>query len=205
MSCQYRVLFLLLSCTILLAVPTSCNIDTNSNSFRDLMSRVIDTFEEVVPPRKEQFAVLVLVTKNQAKGKWNQVRFRPKPNTYKFPLKPNGDTRYPPIKNVKNYIVAIPQQTDSKNVKIHSETQILEYFNSIINSFNKNKQLGAVILYTKLCPCKHCTDNIVKHFNKLQEVVKVVVYSIKHWYGVNCEYSREKFAGVKKLQFVKFP
>ena len=209
MSCQYRVLFLLLSCTILLAVPTSCSIDTNSNTFKDFMNRVIGTFGKVVPPRKGQFAVLVLVTENQATGKWNEVKFEPKPNTHKgfpFPLKTNEYTRYPfKEKHFVNYIVAIPKPTGNKYIKTHAETQILDYFNSIINSFNKNKQLGAVILYTKLCPCQLCTDDIVNHFKELQEVDKVVVYTIEHWKGVNCGYSRKKFAGVKKLQFVKFP
>ena len=111
---------------------------------------------------------------------WLHFRYWPSKNSdgQKLYINPGSSLSPPDIKSLwyNNYLAARP------SYGVHSETQILDRLDNLYNQY-KGKHGSppqALLLYSWIVPCKHCTDNLVakltsEPYNSIP--TKVVAYT----------------------------
>ena len=160
-SKQLRVLLPILLVTAVIVNEASAV--QNFNQLKDLVVKyLVPDFQNggLVLQGNEQFAVVALLPST------NWINFLYKPSQSDDGQKPLIDPnspRSPPDASKSSYNNYLAARPDNSGVD-HSETQILSHINNLYQKY-KRKHGGtppqALLLYSWMVPCKHCTDNLV--------------------------------------------
>ena len=191
------ILCLILDCSGSIAQPSSSS-QPNAR-FNNLIARIIDEFQGLAHSHnRRQFAVIMLLTPEQV-NQWNnydRVQFQPGISASGHPDIDWDRTISPPLGGqYGNFIVALPTPNDSLGRNIHSEELIIAGLEDFVNQFRRqNQQIGAVVIYSRICPCRLCTDCIINSITNLSLTgVTQIVYTTSQTRNVNVDYSSRQF------------
>ncbi|PIK37704.1 hypothetical protein BSL78_25462 [Apostichopus japonicus] len=146
-------------------------------AFQTFMANLIEQFQELAfYVGRQQFAVVVMISQQEL-ADWN-VNYQPSDASgnplidWSRPLSPSNQNQY------VNFIVAVPN-----HIGEHSERQIMPHLGQLLQRFritHDNQNPAAIILYTRICPCQDCTDDIIHSFHELNlppQVERGVIYT----------------------------
>ena len=197
---QLQLALLLVLCLVVnhngsLAQPSS---SSRSNArFNNLIARIINEFQELAHWHyRQQFAVIMLLTPQQVNqwNDYNRVQFQPSDSGH--PAIDWDQTVSPPLGGqYGNFIVALPTPNATLRRNIHSEELIVAGLEDFVNQFrSQNQEIGAVVLYSRICPCRACTNCIVNSITNLDLAgVTTVIYTTYQTQNVDVDYSSMQF------------
>ena len=181
----------------LIDVPEERGMIVSPNGFEEFIRKVIvPTFERQRRCNQKQFAILLLVTKEDLSD-INQMKFHP----HDSPITNNYNLSMPDNeKDYHNYIVARP-----RNDNHHAEKEIFEHLDQLWKGFvqhNRGIPPKCFILYSWNFPCSKCTNLIISSFNKpLYKSVSVIIAATAKWDKEEHEVRHQNEEKMKREQF----
>lgn len=191
---------------ILFTVSCMAAVNRNDPAFETFMADLIYKFQRLAHHvGREQFAVVVMVSQQEITD-WN-VTYQPRDNQGN-PLI-NWDQTLSPenVNQYGNFIVAVPTSEAGE----HAESQILPHLEQLLQRFRQthgNQYPAAIILYSRICPCRRCTDDIIQTFHELNlpnNVGRNVIYTTAgHILNVDPDFSWTELTE-HLIAFFRFP
>lgn len=153
---------------------TCCETSDVEVSIGEIERFVVDTVIEKFKEQRQcsQFAVLILLTKDESQNIHNTPFFPDKPE-----MTNREEVFMPEVHEFGNYIVARPNKLSDINI-IHSEITLLKHLDDLWTGFKHihDEEPAVLLLFSWIIPCTDCTHHIICHANERKPVKTIVVY-----------------------------